>query len=254
MKITFLGTGTSQGVPIIGCDCLTCRSVDPRDKRLRTSAIIEKEDKKVLIDCGPDFRQQMLNNAFEKLDGVLITHEHNDHVIGMDDLRPLNFRQKINMPIFGSERTLSELKIRFSYAFDEKPYPGAPRLSLIPVLPGEEFEIENILIKPFEVMHGQLPILGFRMENLCYITDAKSIPEKSMEAIENCKVLVINALRYHDHRTHFTLNEALEFIKEINPQKAYLTHLSHLLPPYQKLEKELPENVIAAYDGLQITI
>jgi phosphoribosyl 1,2-cyclic phosphate phosphodiesterase len=252
MKLTFLGTGTSQGIPVIGCNCRTCRSTDPRDKRLRTSAYLEVRGKAFSFDCGPDFRQQMLSNGFDHLDGILMTHEHNDHIIGLDDVRPLNFRQRMNMPIYGLERTLNELKTRFAYAFAANPYPGAPRFELIPIAPLEPFTASGIDVMPLEILHGDLPILGFRIGNLCYITDAKTIPPRSFDIIKKCKVLVINALRHHEHNTHLNLDEALAFIEKVQPERAFLIHLSHHFPPFTTLERELPANVFLAYDGLSV--
>jgi phosphoribosyl 1,2-cyclic phosphate phosphodiesterase len=250
MNLTFLGTGTSQGIPIIGCECRTCCSADPRDKRLRTSAMVSVNGKNFIFDCGPDFRQQMLTNEFDQLDGILMTHEHNDHIIGLDDVRPLNFRQRMHMPIFGMERTLNELKARFAYAFEEDPYPGAPRFKLHAIEAFIPFKLEGIEIMPIEIMHGDLPILGYKIEDLCYITDAKTISEKAAKYIENCKVIVINALRDHYHNTHFNLEEALNFIAKIQPERAYLVHLSHHFPPIEELQHLLPQNVAVAYDGL----
>lgn len=252
MRLTFLGTGTSQGVPVIGCKCPTCRSTDPRDKRLRTAAYLEVEGKRIAFDCGPDFRQQMLNNGFDHVDAILMTHEHNDHIIGLDDVRPLNFRQKMDMPIYGLQRTLDELENRFAYAFEERPYPGAPRFELIPIEAQKTFKLQGLHILPLNILHGNLPILGFRLGGLCYLTDAKHIPEESFTRIQHCQVLVVNALRHRHHNTHFNLEEALAFIEKAQVEKAYLTHLSHHFPPFTALEKELPENVFLAYDGLSI--
>jgi len=254
MKICFLGTGTSQGIPVIGCDCPTCTSNDPKDTRLRTAGYVEQDETSFLIDCGPDFRQQMLQNKIKRLDAVLISHEHNDHVIGIDDLRPLNFNQKMDMPIYGNKRVLDELKFRFAYAFAERPYPGVPRLNLMSVKAYDSFNINELQVESLEIMHGKLPILGFKTEDLVYITDAKTVPEKTIEKIRKCKVLVINALRYKEHNTHFSLQEALDFIKLIEPERAYLTHLSHHFPPAAQLEKELPTNVFIAYDGLWVDL
>jgi len=254
MRLIFLGTGTSQGVPVIGCNCTVCRSDDARDKRLRTSIFIEADENHFVIDCGPDFRQQLLNNDISKVDAILMTHEHNDHVIGLDDVRPLNFRQKKDMPIYGNIRTLDELRIRFDYAFKARPYPGAPRLELIPIEHFYEFEYNGTIVESFEVMHGYLPILAYKIGDLVYITDAKSIPERSMELIKGCKVLVINALRPRPHKTHFSLDEALAMIEKIQPERAYLTHMSHLFPPFTELEKTLPKNVFLSYDGLEVKV
>ena len=254
MRFTFLGTGTSQGIPVIGCGCAACRSTDPKDKRLRTSGYLQHEGKSLLFDCGPDFRQQMLQNGFDRLDGILLTHEHNDHIIGLDDVRPLNFRQKIHMPIYGLKRTLDELETRFAYAFETRPYPGAPRLELFPIQANEPFHLNGLKILPLEILHGDLPVLGFRIGGFCYITDAKSIPEVSFQQIQGCHTLVVNALRFHQHNTHFSFEEALAFIEEIRPKRAYLTHLSHIFPPHEILSKQLPQNVFIGYDGLSVMI
>ncbi len=252
MKLIILGTGTSQGIPIIGCPCQTCTSVDPRDKRTRTSAYLEWDGLKLLIDCGPDFRQQMLANGLQNLDAVLLTHEHNDHLIGLDDIRPINFLQGKDMPVFGLDRVIRELKLRFCYAFEEKPYPGVPRLTPLTIDQNEAFYIQNKKIIPIPVFHGDLEILGFRFGDMVYLTDVKSIPPTSLELIRNCKVLVINALRYQFHNTHLNLDEAVSFIREIRADRAFLTHLSHKFPPHGVFSGQLPEGVFAAYDGLTI--
>lgn len=254
MKFIFLGTGTSQGIPVIGCDCPVCRSTDSRDRRLRTSGMLQTESGHFLFDCGPDFRQQMLKNGLDQVDAILLTHEHNDHIIGLDDVRPINFRQKRHMPIYGLPRTLEELKTRFAYAFEERPYPGAPRLDLIPARADESILINGLSILPLEIFHGDLPILGFRIGSFCYVTDAKTVPQNSVERMKGCDTLVINALRLQGHPTHFSLDEALEFIRLIRPHRAYLTHLSHAFPVHELLEKTLPENVFAAYDGLVVEL
>ena len=254
MKLTFLGTGTSQGIPVIGCDCTTCRSADARDKRLRTAAHIEMNGIQLVFDCGPDFRQQMLANSISHLDAILMTHEHNDHIIGLDDVRPLNFKQGIDMPIYGLSRTLGELKNRFAYAFETRPYPGAPRLKLKEIKPFQKFKVNKLDVLPLDIRHGELLILGYRVGPVCYITDAKSVPDATLNEIINVPVLVINALRHRHHNTHFNLDEALEFIAQVRPERAYLTHLSHLFPPYKLLQQELPENVYVAHDRLTVEL
>lgn len=252
MKLTFLGTGTSQGIPIIGCPCVNCNSIDPRDKRTRTAAYIEWNDLHLLIDCGPDFRQQMLNNGLSKVDAVLLTHEHNDHLIGLDDVRPINYLQGKDMPVYGLERVIRELKLRFAYAFEDRPYPGVPKLTPKVIEKETDFFIQDKKIIPLTVFHGKLEILGFRFDDLVYLTDVKTIPELSLEKVKNCKILVISALRYQEHSTHLNLEEALEYIRIIRPERAFLTHLSHKFPPHNMFSGQLPENVYVAYDGLSV--
>lgn len=249
-KITFLGTGTSQGVPVINCHCDVCRSADSKDKRLRCSIAISSGDMNFVIDVGPDFRYQMLQNPIPRLDAVFLTHEHNDHVAGMDDLRPFNFLQDEDIPIYACDRVLDEIKTRFYYAFMEKAYPGAPGYSLRSLKHGDTIELGNIKITAFEVMHGRLPILSYRFDDFVYITDAKTISDKSIEIIKNCEVLVLNALRRENHWSHLTLEEALVIINRVKPQKTYLTHMSHLIGKHEDISRNLPENVFFAYDGL----
>lgn len=252
MKIKFLGTGTSQGVPIIGLNHPVCFSDNPKDKRLRCSALITTdEDKKILIDCGPDFRQQMLNNQENKVDAVLLTHEHNDHMIGLDDLRPIIFQNGKNMPIYCLKRTADEIQQRFPYAFAEEKYPGAPSFDLH--LINGELEVENTKITPINVWHNQLPIIGFKVKNLVYITDASAIPEDEMEKLKNLDVLIINCLRLENpHPAHFILSEILDLVDELKPKKTYLTHMSHLIGFHDETEKILPNHIRLAYDGLEI--
>jgi len=252
MKLSFLGTGTSQGIPIIGCPCANCNSIDPRDKRTRTAAYLEWDELHLLIDCGPDFRQQMLNNGLSKVDAVLLTHEHNDHLIGLDDVRPINYLQGKDMPVYGLERVIHELKLRFAYAFEDRPYPGVPKLTPVVIEKETDFFIQDKRIIPLTVFHGKLEILGFRFDDLVYLTDVKTIPKGSLEKISNCKILVISALRYQEHSTHLNLEEALEYIRIIRPERAFLTHLSHKFPPHNMFSGQLPENVYVAYDGLSV--
>ena len=254
MKLTFLGTGTSQGIPVIGCDCETCASTDARDKRLRTSVLIETNQKTIVIDAGPDFRQQMLNAKVQKLDALLLTHEHNDHIIGLDDVRPFNFRYKKHMSVYALERVQKELKIRFAYIFEKAPYPGAPRLELKTIDKNHDFYVEDILVTPIEVLHGKMPVLGFRINDLVYITDAKTIADTSLEKMKNAKVLVLNALHFHAHHSHLNISEALAVIEKLQPQKAYLTHFSHKVGLHQKVSATLPSNVFMAYDGLVLEL
>ncbi len=254
MKITFLGTGTSQGVPIIGCDCAVCTSPDPRDKRTRTSALVETGNLTLLIDASPDLRWQMLNfHNRRKLDAVLLTHEHRDHVGGLDDLRPFIFENGKPMDLYGHPRTLEAVKCLFFYSFEKELYPGAPEFNLHPI-ENKPFEIQGLTIIPVLVKHYKLDIYGYRIGDFAYITDAKEIPGQELEKLRGVKVLVINALRRKLHYSHFNLDEALAVIDLLKPEKAYLTHISHRLDTYAALQAELPENVSPAYDGLSIEL
>jgi phosphoribosyl 1,2-cyclic phosphate phosphodiesterase len=254
MKITFLGTGTSQGVPVIACSCRICSSSDLKDKRYRSSVLIEIDNKALVIDTGPDFRSQMLANHVQRLDAVLFTHEHKDHVAGLDDIRPFNFKQQAPISVYASDRVEQAIKREFHYIFAEKKYPGIPEITLhkIDLAPFTLFE--NIQIIPIEVKHYLMPVLGFRINNFTYITDAKTIAEKEIEKIKGTEVLVINALRIESHPAHFNLDEALQFIDLIKPKKAFLTHISHLFGTHKEIEQMLPKNVYVSYDGLQFDI
>lgn len=253
MKITFLGTGTSQGIPIIGSQHPVCLSDNPKDKRLRVSVMIEWDDCRYIIDCGPDFRQQMLRQNVSFIDGILFTHEHNDHVIGLDDVRPFYFRQS-DISIYAEDRVVNELKKRFEYVFQvENKYPGAPTLD-VNLVDTESFYLKNMKVEPIRVYHNKLPVFGYRMRDFAYITDAKTIPDSEMEKLKGLKVLVINALRVEPHHSHFNLEEALDIISILKPEKAYLTHISHLLGFHDEVEAKLPKNVHLAYDNLQIKI
>lgn len=254
MKITFLGTGTSQGVPVIGCDCEVCVSENPEDTRLRNSAMLTVNGKNIIIDVGPDFRQQMLANSVQDIECVLLTHEHNDHVIGMDDLRPFNFRYRKNMPIYCTIPVMESLKKRFAYAFSDNPYPGAPRFELIEITADCSFEVAEQKVLPIQVMHGKMPVLGFRFGAITYITDAKTIAPQEIEKIKGTKILAINALRLEPHHSHLSLDEALSLIEKINPQQTYLTHISHHMGLAAEINKKLPANVTLAYDGLSVSV
>lgn len=251
MKITFLGTGTSQGVPVIACDCKVCASADEKDKRLRTSIMIEHEGSNFVIDSGPDFRTQMLRENVQKLDAIIFTHEHKDHTAGLDDVRAFNFKSKKSVPIFAHPRVQESLKMEFGYIFADFKYPGIPQID-VHSIDKEPFKINNTLFTPIEVLHYKLPVFGFRIDDFTYITDAKTISESEKEKIKGSKVLVLNALRRESHISHFTLEEALQLIKELKPEKAYLTHISHQLGLHEDLEHEIPDNVFMAYDGLQL--
>lgn len=254
MKVYFLGTGTSQGIPIIGSDHEVCKSTDTKDKRLRVSAWISWESYSYVIDCGPDFRQQMLACNCRKVDGILFTHEHSDHTAGLDDIRPFNFRQG-EIPIFAHSRVIENIKKRFDYIFETvNKYPGAPSVKIIEIHNNFPFQIGNKMAIPINVMHGDLQVFGFRVDDFAYLTDVKTIEKAEISKLKNLKVLVINALREEPHNTHFNLQEALDFIALVKPEKAYLTHISHMLGFHEVVQKKLPENVFLAYDNLEIKI
>jgi len=253
LKITILGSGTSQGVPVIACQCEVCRSTDPRDQRLRSSVLIASGKTQVVIDAGPDFRQQMLRSGVQHLDAILITHCHKDHIAGLDDVRSFNYLFRKPMDIYASVRDQQAIRQEFSYAFTEDPYPGVPEFKLID-LDNNPFEIGSLKITPLEVMHMHMPVFGFRIGNFSYITDANDIPEQTMKLLEGTEVLVINALRKKKHLSHFSLDEALEIIRLLAPRKACLTHISHLMGKQSEVENELPSNVSLAYDGQVIEI
>ena len=253
MKFTFLGTGTSQGVPVIACDCEVCQSENVKDKRLRTSAMIEVDGVNLVIDSGPDFRQQMLREKVQDVDAILFTHEHKDHLAGLDDVRAFNFKHNKDMEVFASERVQEALKREFWYVFQEFKYPGVPNVNLN-LIEDAKFQVKGVEVTPINVLHYKLPVKAFRIKDLTYITDANFISEEEKEKIKGSKILIVNALRKEEHLSHFTLSEALDFIAEINPEKAYLTHISHLLGKHDDVEKELPENVFLAYDGLTFEV
>ena len=253
LKITFLGTGTSQGVPVISSNHPVCLSTDVKDKRLRSSILISWDDKTVVIDCGPDFRQQMLRENVQLVNAVLFSHEHSDHTAGLDDLRP--FCYKIGeMPIFLSQITLDSLEQRFQYIFSqENRYPGAP--SVQPnIIDKTPFSFLGLTITPIQVMHGNLAILGYRIQNIAYLTDVKTITIEEKEKLRNLDVLIVNALRIEEHPTHFNLQEALDFIEEIQPKRAYFTHISHKLGFHKEVSSKLPKNVFLSFDGLEIEV
>ncbi|PQJ74648.1 MBL fold metallo-hydrolase [Polaribacter gangjinensis] len=253
LKITFLGTGTSQGIPMIASNDPVCLSKDFKDKRLRSSIMISFDDFTIVIDCGPDFRQQMLREKVQSIQGVFFTHEHADHTAGIDDLRPFCY-QIGEMPIYLNKRTLQSLERRFEYVFSkENRYPGAP--SVFPVLvENKPFYFHDLEVLPISVMHGNLPILGYRIQNFAYLTDVKSIAKIEKEKLKNLDVLVVNALRIEPHPTHFNLQEALDFVAEIQPKTTYFTHISHKLGFHEEVSKKLPKNVFLAYDGLKIEV
>jgi phosphoribosyl 1,2-cyclic phosphate phosphodiesterase len=249
VKITFLGTGTSQGVPVIACNCTTCKSEDHHDKRLRTSLLLESEGTFLLFDAGPDFRQQMLRENVCKLDAILITHEHKDHIAGLDDVRAFNYKSQDAIDIYSEERVLKALKKEYSYVFAEFQYPGIPKMRLNTV-DDQGFIIKGMHIIPVRVFHYRLPLYGFRIGDFAYITDANYIPEESKEKLYGVKYLVINALRKEKHISHFSLREAVDFIREISPKKAFITHISHQMGCHLDVSKDLPQEITLAYDGL----
>lgn len=251
MVFTFLGTGTSQGVPMIGCKCLVCRSDDPRDKRLRTSLMIESDEARIVIDSGPDFRQQMLREEVPSLNGIVFTHEHKDHIAGLDDVRAFNYLQQSSMNVFATTEVQNALRREFHYVFNGMRYPGIPKIDLHTI--GEEhFSVSGIPFQPVPVMHLNLPVLGFRIGDFSYVTDANSIPDSSKDLLKGSRTLVLNALRKEKHVSHFTLDEAVALIEELAPEKAYLTHISHQLGLHEEVESHLPANIRLAYDGLKI--
>lgn len=249
MKITFLGTGTSQGVPVIGCDCEVCRSESKLDKRLRVSILIETEDKRMVIDSGPDFRYQMLRAKVTDLDAIIFTHEHKDHIAGLDDIRPFNYLRKKIIDVYATNRVQQALKREFSYIFSDKIYPGIPQINLH-TIDNEPFYVGNNKIIPIEVMHYKLPVLGFRLGDFTYITDAKMIEDAEIEKIKGSKIVVLNALQKDSHISHFTLDEAVNMAQKIGAETTYLTHISHNMGLHAEVEKQLPANIRLAYDGL----
>lgn len=253
MKITLLGTGTSQGVPVITCRCDTCRSDDSRDKRLRSSVLVEEGDVTILIDTGPDFRQQMLRAEVKKLDAILFTHEHRDHIAGLDDIRAFNFIMKKPMDVYAEERVIRSLKNEFPYIFAERKYPGIPQVN-IHIIENQQFNINGLVIKPIRALHYRLPVLGYRIGDFAYVTDANYIPPEEKEKLKNLKVLVICALRVKDHISHFTLPQALDVIDEVNPDRALIIHISHQLGLHKEVQKGLPDRVSLSYDGLELLI
>lgn len=250
-RILFLGTGTSVGVPMVGCPCEVCKSDDERDKRLRTSALIQFQDKNLLIDIGPDFRAQMLTNNISRIDAVLLTHPHRDHIAGFDEIRALNFLYDTKVDLYANAFTWESLKKQFYYAFMESDYTSVPKVDYTEIN-SDTFRFADIDIMPIAVLHGKMPCLGYRIGNMAYITDANFIAEEDMDKLADLDILILNALRKYHHPSHFTLDEALEVIDRLKPKKAYLIHLSHHMGKHESVEIELPENVFLAYDGLQV--
>lgn len=247
--VRILGSGTSQGIPMIACDCEVCQSTDPRDNRLRASILLEMNGANYCVDAGPDFRYQMLREKVSRLDGILFTHEHKDHVAGLDDVRAFNFFSQKPMNVYCSKNVDSALRREFHYIFDEKDYPGVPKLNVVPI-DKNPFNLDGIKVVPIEVLHYKLPVLGFRIGNFAYITDAKTVEIEEREKLRNVDILIINALHKFPHISHFNLEEALAFIADIQPKQAYLTHISHVFGKHEDILSQLPENVSVLYDGM----
>jgi len=250
-KCVVLGTGTSQGVPVIGCSCAVCTSDNPHDNRLRSAILLKLDRTNIVVDTGPDFRTQMLRAKVNHLDAALLTHYHNDHIIGLDDIRPFNFIQKKPLRIYGRKTVLENVKHRFEYVFSAIKYPGAPSIEAIEII-NKPFSINGNKIIPIDFLHGKLPVFGYRINNFAYLTDIKSITDKERQKLTGLSHLIVSALHHEYHHTHFNLTEALEFIDQIKPGKAYLTHCSHLMGLSENVSEKLPLNVVLAYDGLEI--
>ncbi len=251
-RLTFLGTGTSQGVPIIACNCEVCTSADPRDSRLRTSALLQADGKNILFDIGPDFRQQMLRQGVSRLDAILVTHAHRDHVAGLDDVRPLNYVQRGPIDLYLNSIAASALRRDYKYIFSPHDYPGLPEIELHEV--DSPFTVAGVGVVPIHALHKDLPILGYRVGDMAYITDTNSIPREELNKIRGLKVLVINALRKERHWSHYSLEEALEVIGQVGPEQAYLTHVSHEIGLHSEVQSMLPDGVFLAYDTLEVVI
>jgi len=251
LKVTFLGTGTSQGVPVIACDCPVCQSLDFRDKRLRVSIHIDVDGKSFVVDTGPDFRQQMLRERIQNVDAILFTHEHKDHTAGMDDIRAFNYKYQKAMPAYARKQVMDQLKKEFAYVFEEHKYPGIPEINLIEIK-NQPFEIEGISIQPIEAKHMFLPVFGFRIGKFTYLTDLNYISGEELEKVKGSSVIVLGALQKTEHQSHFRLDQAVDLLKQLNPQKAYLTHISHRMGLHAEVSKELPDFIQLAHDGLTI--
>lgn len=253
MEVTVLGTGTSQGIPVIACQCDVCLSPDAYDKRLRTAVLVNHHGVNICIDAGPDFRQQMLANDVKRLDAVLITHGHKDHTGGLDDVRAFNWVQKKPMDIFAREQVLDIVMREFPYAFGDNKYPGAPQINLCQI-PNNPFRINRVVLTPIEALHGKLPVVGFRINDFSYLTDANYITDQELEKMRGSRVVILNALRREKHHSHFTLDEAIGIIQKLQPEQGYITHISHQMGLHRHVQASLPKNIFLAYDGLKITL
>lgn len=253
MIVTLLGTGTSSGVPLIGCACEVCRSIDFRDKRLRTSIHLDIDGKSFVVDTGPDFRQQMLRTGILRLDAVLFTHEHKDHTAGLDEVRAYNFLQGQDMPVYAHKRVLNQLQTEYAYIFAEKKYPGIPRIRLHEIS-NESFEIEGVPFTPIDVLHHRLPVFGYRIHNFTYLTDLNYISDEELEKVYGTQVLVLDALQIEPHLSHFTLDQAVALVERIQPEQTYFVHMSHKIGLHREVEKRLPNSIRLGYDGLKIEI
>jgi phosphoribosyl 1,2-cyclic phosphate phosphodiesterase len=253
LDITFLGTGTSQGVPVIACDCAVCRSRESKDKRLRSSILVETGNETIVVDTGPDFRQQMLRENVKKIDAVLFTHEHRDHIAGLDDIRAYNYILQNPMDVYAEERVIRALQYEFPYVFAERKYPGIPQIN-VHLIDEHPFNINTLTVMPIRALHYRLPVLGFRFGDFAYITDANHVSDQEKEKLQHLKIFAICALRKEKHISHFSLPGAINLIKEIKPEKAYLTHISHQMGLHANVEKELPESIFLAYDGLKVEL
>jgi phosphoribosyl 1,2-cyclic phosphate phosphodiesterase len=253
MEIKVLGTGTSQGVPVVACECRVCQSIDPKDQRLRTSILVTKGDTCIAIDAGPDFRQQMLREQVKSLSAVVITHSHKDHIGGLDDVRAFNWVQKRAMDVFGTKEDLQIVEKEFSYAFEEDKYPGVPQINL-QTISSKPFFIDNLKLLPIKALHLKMPVLGFRIGDFSYLTDANYIAPEELDKMRGSKVIILNALRKDKHISHFNLEEAIALVRELKPEKAYFTHISHQMGLHAEVEKKLPENIHLAFDGLRISV
>lgn len=250
MRITFLGTGTSTGVPYIGCNCEVCRSTDPRDRRLRSSIMVNEGDVNILIDCGPDFRQQILEHYVQHIDAVLVTHEHYDHVGGMDDLRPYH-----GIGVYALDRVCRIIRSNMPYCFNGKNYPGVPQIELNAVkYPYKPFSVKGIKVTPVYCMHAKLPILGYRINNMAYMTDISAITDKELKKIMGVDVLIVDALRQEPHFSHFSLNQAIDFCRRCGAKRTYFTHCSHQIGLYEKVQASLPDGMTLAYDGMVVNV
>jgi phosphoribosyl 1,2-cyclic phosphate phosphodiesterase len=253
LKVTFLGTGTSIGVPVITCDCPVCKSPDPHDKRMRTSVMLEVKGRTIVIDCGPDFRIQMLREDVSNLDAVVFTHEHRDHIAGLDDIRAFNYVLNKKIDIYGTKQVMEAIQTEFPYIFSETRYFGAPQLSIHDI-DEKPFTIMDVEFQPIKVMHEKLPVTGFRIGDFTYITDASYISPKEMEKIKGSRVIVLNALRNSKHVSHFSVGEAVEILTKLRPEAAFLTHLSHFVGLHDEVNSRLPDFIRLAYDGLKLSI